>query len=106
MWFQNSFFCFVLYNLDVPNFYVLNQTDKKTYASSYNSSCLNGWTCGNAIIGVKDAANLYFDIFNENFASGWNTFQMSQLERVDTGWGTGIPYGYCFSYFDFFGGIS
>jgi len=83
---------------DIPHLYAWQKKVDKhgdfVYRDMINSSCLNGWTCGNVAISAGDAASFYYDLFTERFLSGFSLVYLNHLDPLSFGWGKGLQYGY------------
>ena len=82
-------------NYDLPSQFALSTVG--TTGIFYNlgeSSCLNGWTCGNLAASAQNLAGFFRALIGEQkIVSAKGLYNMTQFQGLTTGFAPGLPYG-------------
>jgi hypothetical protein len=64
-----------------------------TFYNFLNTSCLNGWTCGNIAARASDVAGFFHALLTGEIVAPKTVDEMKQFKPFTTGWSTGLQYG-------------
>jgi D-alanyl-D-alanine carboxypeptidase len=63
------------------------------FSDIINVSCLNGWTCGNIAVPVKDVVEWYWAVFGGEVVNATTLAAMINGVPLSKGWSPGLSYG-------------
>lgn len=87
--FSDYNFVFITFSLCVPVLFTLRVAFLQvniTFQDLIDTSCLNGWTCGNIAASPSDVARFHWDLQHGNIISNESLRQMMNFKNMDVGW--------------------